>query len=373
MRRVSKVTAAAVGVTLALSATAACGSKPKDDDDKKADNSASAPAGTGASTAPKSDFKACMVTDTGGIDDRSFNASSWAGLQQAKAELGVDVKYITSKTENDYVPNLNSLVSDKCGLIIAVGGLMADATKAAAAQHKDQKFAIVDAPSVEPNIQGIEFNTAEAGFLGGYLAAGYSKTGKVGTFGAADIPPVTVFMDGYWEGVQYYNQTKGKNVQVLGWNEPKADGSITGKFDAPADGERTANDLIAQGADVIMPVAGQTGLGAASAVQKSNGKAVAIWVDQDGYESASQYKSVFLSTVSKDIKGEVFKAVKAASGGQFSTKATIGTLANNGVSLSPFHDFETKVSPELKAELETVKADIIGGKIKITSKNQPTS
>ncbi|WP_406283227.1 BMP family protein [Embleya sp. NBC_00896] len=367
MRRVSKVTAAAVGVTLALTATAACGSKPKDDD-KKSDSGASASGGT---TAAKIDFKACMVTDTGGIDDRSFNASSWAGLEQAKKELGVDVKYITSKTENDYVPNLNSLVNDKCGLIIAVGGLMADATKAASTTHKDQKFAIVDSTSIEPNVQGLQFNTAEAGFLGGYLAAGYSKTGKVATFGAKAIPPVTVFMDGYVEGVKYYNQTKGKNVQVIGWDEAKGDGSLTGKFDSPAEGERTANDFIAQGADVIMPVAGQTGLGAASVAKNSNGKASIIWVDTDGYESAPQYKSVFLSTVTKDIKGQVFNAVKAASGNQFTTKATIGTLANNGVGLAPFHDFESKVPADLKAELDTVKADIISGKIKIASKNQP--
>ncbi|MYW04228.1 BMP family ABC transporter substrate-binding protein [Streptomyces sp. SID3343] len=365
MRRVSKVTAAAVGVTLALTATAACGSKPKDD--KKDNGASSAPGGT----AQKVDFKACMVTDTGGVDDRSFNASSWAGLQKAKAELGVDVKYITSQTENDYVPNLNSLVNDKCNLIVAVGGLMADATKAAAATHKDQKFAIVDSPSVEPNVQGLEFNTAEAAFLGGYLAAGYSKTGKVATFGALPIPPVTVFMDGFVEGVKYFNTAKGKNVQVIGWDEAKGDGSLAGKFNSPADGERITNDFIAQGADVIMPVAGQTGLGAASVAQKSNGKASIVWVDQDGYESASQYKEVFLSTVTKDIKGQVFNAVKAASANQFSTKATIGTLANNGVGLSPFHDFESKVPAELKTELDKVKADIVSGTIKIQSKNQP--
>ncbi|MFF7246534.1 BMP family protein [Embleya sp. NPDC008237] len=370
MRRVSKVTAAAVGVTLALTATAACGSKPKDDDKKSDSGSSATP---GGSQAAKIDFKACMVTDTGGIDDRSFNASSWAGLQQAKSELGVDVKYITSKTENDYVPNLNSLVNDKCGLIIAVGGLMADATKAAASAHKDQKFAIVDSSSIEPNVQGLQFNTAEAGFLGGYLAAGYSKSGKVATFGALPIPPVTVFMDGYVQGVKYYNQTKGKNVQVIGWDDVKGDGSLAGKFDSPADGERIANDFIAQGADVIMPVAGQTGLGAASAVQKSGGKASVIWVDQDGYESAAQYKTVFLSTVTKDIKAQVFNAVKAAANNQFTTKSTIGTLANNGVGLAPFHDFDSKVPADLKSELTAVKADIVSGKIKITSKNQPKS
>ncbi|MGC0422609.1 BMP family lipoprotein [Embleya sp. AB8] len=368
MRRVSKVTAAAVGVTLALTATAACSSKPKDD--KKSSGSSATPGGTQAA---KIDFKACMVTDTGGIDDRSFNASSWAGLQQANKDLGVQVKYITSKTENDYVPNLNSLVNDKCGLIVAVGGLMADATKAAASTNKDQKFAIVDSSSIEPNVQGLEFNTAEAGFLGGYLAAGYSKTGKVATFGALPIPPVTVFMDGYVQGVKYFNQTKGKNVQVIGWDDVKGDGSLAGKFDSPADGERIANDFIAQGADVIMPVAGQTGLGAASAVQKSGGKASVIWVDQDGYESAQQYKSVFLSTVTKDIKSQVFNAVKAAATNQFTTKATIGTLANGGVGLAPFHDFDAKVPAELKTELNTVKADIVSGKIKITSKNQPKS
>ena len=364
MRRISKLVVVAVTGALALTATA-CGSK-----EDKTESAAGNPSPGGSSAAPIN-FKACMVTDTGGVDDRSFNASSWAGLQRAQKELGVQVKYVTSKTENDYVPNIDSLVADKCDLVIAVGGLMAKATGEAAGKHKEQKFAIVDSSSVEPNVHGMEYNTAEAAFLGGYLAAGMSKTGKVATFGGMNIPPVTVYMDGFQQGVEYYNQVKNKKVSVLGWNQAKQDGSIAGSFVDQAAGERIANDFMSQGADIILPVAGQTGLGAASAATKSNGKASIIWVDTDGYVSAPQFKSAFLSSVTKDISGAVFEAVKKASANQFSTAPYIGKLENNGVGLSPYHDFQSQVPQELTTEIDQLRQDIISGKIKITSPNQP--
>ncbi|MDI2130946.1 BMP family lipoprotein [Yinghuangia seranimata] len=368
MRRVSKVAVVAVTGALALTATA-CGSKPKDE--SKSTPSASQGAGGGGGTAAK--VKACMVTDTGGIDDRSFNASAWNGLQQAQKQLGAEVKYVTSKSENDYVPNLDSLAKENCTVIVAVGGLMADATTQAAKANPNQKYVIVDSTSVGDNIKGLQYNTAQGGFLGGYLAAAQTQTGKVATFGGKKIPPVTIYMDGFVEGVKYYNQQKGKNVQVLGWDEAKQDGSMAEKFDSPADGERIANDFIAQGADVIHPVAGQTGLGAASAASKSNGKASILWVDVDGYESASNYKSVMLSTVTKAISDSVFQSVKETSEGKYSTTPYLGTLQNNGTGLAPYHDFDSKVSAETKNEINQLKQDIISGKIQITSPAQPKS
>ncbi|MGA4543341.1 BMP family lipoprotein [Uniformispora flossi] len=367
MRRVSKVAVVAVTGALALTATA-CGSKPKSESNSTP--SASAGAGGGASGTK---VKACMVTDTGGIDDRSFNASAWQGLQQAQKELGADVKYVTSKSENDYVPNLDSLVKENCTVIVAVGGLMADATTQSAKNNPNQKYLIIDSSSVGNNVKGLEYNTAQAAFLGGYLAAAQSQTGKVATFGGKKIPPVTIYMDGFVEGVKYYNQVKGKNVQVLGWDEAKQDGSMAEKFDSPADGERIANDFIAQGADVIHPVAGQTGLGAASAASKSNGKASILWVDVDGYQSAEQYKNVMLSTVTKGIADSVFKAIQETGQGQYNTQPYLGTLQNGGVGLAPYHDFDSKVSAQTKQEIDQLKQDIISGKIPITSPAQPKS
>lgn len=369
MRRVSKVAVVAVTGALALTATA-CGSKPKDDDKGSTASGTPTAGGAGGATSA-ANFKACMVTDQGGVDDRSFNAAAWAGLNQAKDELGMQIKKVDSKTENDYVPNIDSLVADKCDVVVAVGGLMAKATGEAAKKNPNQKFIIVDSSSVEPNIKGLEYNTAQAAFMGGYLAAAQTKTGKVATFGGMKIPPVTIYMDGFVEGVNYYNQQKGKSVQVLGWDEAKQDGSIAGKFDSPGDGERIANDFINQGADIIHPVAGQTGLGAASKAKQS-GKASIIWVDVDGYESTND-KEVMLSTVTKSMKDSVFLSLKEAAAGQYSTKPYLGTLQNEGVGLAPFHDFDSQVTAETKAELQKIKADIIAGTIKITSPSQPKS
>jgi basic membrane protein A and related proteins len=338
-------------ITLGL-VLGACGSKPT------------------TTTATKTNFKACMVTDTGGIDDRSFNASAWAGMQAAQKDGKAQSSYVQSKSESDYAPNISQLVGQKCKLIVTVGGLMGQATTDASKANTAQHFAIVDSNGNGTNVQGLQFNTAQAGFLAGYLAAGYSKTGKVATYGGLKIPPVTIYMDGFWEGVQYYNSKKSKSVQVLGWSEKTQNGSFAGSFTDQSQGQQLANNFIQQGADVIFPVAGGTGLGSAGAAQAS-GKAVIIWVDTDGVVSAPQYASVFLSTAFKNVNNSVQKAVEDSSGGTFATKDYIGTLANGGVGLSPFHDFDSKVDAGLKSELTQLGKDITSGTVKITSPAQP--
>lgn len=337
-----------------------CGSKP-------ASSSGSGSTGSASTT---SNFRACMVTDTGGIDDRSFNASAWAGMQAAHKDGKANVQFVQSKSESDYAPNIAQLQKANCNLIVTVGGLMAQATTDASTKAATQHFAIVDSNGNGTNVQGLQFNTAQAGFLAGYLAAGYSKTGKVATYGGLKIPPVTIYMDGYWEGVQYYNQKKGKSVQVLGWSETTQNGVFASSFTDQSQGQQLANNFIQQGADVVFPVAGGTGLGSAGAAQAS-GKAVIIWVDTDGVTSAPQYASVFLSTAFKNVDNSVQKAVEDASGGTFATKDYIGDLSNGGVGLSPFHDFDSKIDPGLKSELTQLKQDIISGTIKITSPAQP--
>ena len=202
---------------LALTAAAcvaltACGSKPATSSSGTT-SSGGASAGASAGAGGGSGLKACMVLDVGGVDDRSFNESSWKGMTDAKATNGnLQISYVSSSSQNDYVPNLAAEVSKGCQTTIAVGGLMTDAMKSTATKNADKKFAIIDSNTGQPNVYGIQFNTAQGGFLGGYLAAAYSKSGKVATFGGLNIPPVTIYMDGFWEGVQYYNQKKGKQV-----------------------------------------------------------------------------------------------------------------------------------------------------------------
>ncbi|MCW2539289.1 MAG: basic rane lipoprotein [Frankiales bacterium] len=366
MRRIIGVnrTSLVAGSLAAVLLLAACGSKGSDT------GGTTGGASSGPTSAAAANFKACMVTDTGGIDDKSFNAAAWQGMQKAQSDGKATVSYVQSKQETDYAPNIASLVAQNCNLIVTVGGLMADATVAAAKANPSQHFVEVDSSGNGTNLQGLQFNTAQAGFLAGYLAAGYSKTGKVATYGGLKIAPVTVYMDGFQEGVEYYNKQKSKSVQVLGWDEKKQNGAFAGDFSKQNLGVTQATNFINQGADVIFPVAGGTGLGSASYALSSK-KATVIWVDTDGFVSAPQYGSVFISTAEKNIADAVTKSVEDSSGGTFATTDYVGTLNNDGVGLAPFHDFDSKIDAGLKSELDTVKQDIISGKITITSPSQP--
>jgi basic membrane protein A and related proteins len=353
-----KIAAAVAASGLALFA-AAC-SKPTD-------NTPTNGATTGAAA-----FKACMVTDTGGLDDHSFNASTWAGFQKAKAaNAAINTSNTPSTTMADYAPNLTNSVSNKCQYIQAVGGLMGDATYAAAKANPQVQFSIVDSGNGgNPNVFPIQFNTQEAAFLAGYLAAGSSKTGKVGTYGGMKIPPVTIFMDGFADGVKKYNEAHSKNIQVLGWDKAKQDGLFTNDFVKQDAGKAKSDALFAQGADIIMPVAGGAGLGTAA---NAGTKYKVIWVDADGCNT-TQYCSVIMTTVVKNMTDLVGDAVgKAATqpGTLLDNTGAKGTLANGGVSLAPYHDFDSKIDPALKAEIDKLKADIIAGTIKVDSPAAP--
>ncbi|MEJ3742105.1 BMP family ABC transporter substrate-binding protein [Actinomycetes bacterium KLBMP 9797] len=343
---------------LALSAVA-CGDAPEED--------------SGGTAADK--YLACMVTDVGGIDDRSFNTSAWKGIEAAASEdSNIDKEYVASSAEADYEVNLKAYVSKDCDFILAVGGLMEKATANVAKANTGKQFGIVDSKIADAtNVYPMQFDTAQAAFLAGYLAAGYSKSGKVGTYGGMKIPPVTIFMDGFADGVAHYNQVKGKNVQVLGWNKTSQNGSFTNDFVKQDEGKKVSDTLVAQGADVVFPVAGGAGLGTAAAAQAAGEKYSVIWVDVDGCESAQQYCAQFLTTVVKNIPDAVKDAVlKGAKGESLaSSSGFLGTLANNGVSLAPYHEFDSKVPAELKAEVDKLKQDIIAGTVKVTSPAQP--
>lgn len=355
---------AAVLGTVGL-AVAACGSKPV------------TTGGSSTTSANASAFKACLVTDTGGLDDHSFNELSWEGMQTAQtAGKGtITVQNAQSATSNDFAGNIAGFVSAGCKLIVGAGYDLQTALVKSSTENASQHYAVVDNTSVGDQVEGLQFDTAQAAFLGGYFAAGYTKTGKVATFGGADYPTVAVYMDGFWEGVQYYNQQHNTKVEVLGWSQTTQKGTFdpTQSFTDQAGGQQIAQNFEAQGADIVFPVAGGTGIGALAAAQASGGKLKAIWVDNDGYYSNPQYQDIILTSVTKGINAAVATEVEQAAKGDFSTTSYIGTLANGGTTLAPFHDFASDVPQTLQTELTTIKQDIISGTIKITSPNQPTT
>ena len=233
-------------------------------------------------------------------------------------------RFLTSATVADYAPNIAAFIAAKCGIIVTVGSLMADATEAAARAHPRQRFAIMDCSYRSRcltgkrvrNIDRLTFSTVQDGFLGGYLAAGQSKTHVVATYGGRHIGTVTIYMDGFWDGVQYYDRKHHADVKVLGWNERTQKGDFIGNF----------TDL--------------TG----------------------GCVSATPYCRHFLTSVTKGIARAARAAVLAAASGAFRMTYT-GILANGGVALAPYHGFARKIPATLQAEITTLRSQIESGRI----------
>jgi len=358
MRKYKRTVAMAAVLAMTATVAASCG------DDKKSSGS--------------SDIKACEVTDVGGKDDKGFNQTAWEGVTKAQKELGVSGKLLESKSDADYAPNISSFIKEKCSVIVTVGFLLGNATAEAAKANPNQQFAIIDSDANDnngtpddfsddknlPNVRALNFSTDQPSFIAGYLAAGMTKSGTVATFGGINIPPVTIFMDGFAKGVAYYNKTKSKSVKVLGWDPAKKDGSFTNNFEKLDDGKKMAANFADEGADIIFPVAGPVGLGA-SAFAKEKGGIRIIGVDVDQYESNSKEKDVYLTSVVKRIDSAVFDTVKNVKDTGKPGEDYLGTFANGGVGIAPFHDQDKDVPAELKAEVEQLVKDFTDGKMKV--------
>lgn len=318
--------------------------------------------------APAHAFTACQVTDTAGINDRGFNETSWKGIRDARDKLGIAARYLESVSETDYEPNINALVQQKCDLIVTVGFKLGEATAKIAAANPAAKFSIVDFSydPVIPNVLGEVFAADQAAFLAGYLAAGMSKSGVIGTFGGMNIPPIALFMDGFARGAAYYNARKGAKVRVLGWDVGTREGLFTNNFKSLDDGRSFAQNLYDEGADIVMPVAGAVGLGSAALADELGGdKLKIIGVDADNALTNPEKGHVYLTSVMKRMDVTVLDAVKASLDGSFSGGKVLGTLENGGVGLAPFHAFDDAVPAALKAELAALQADIVSGAVPV--------
>jgi len=306
----------------------------------------------------------CLVTDTKGLGDRSFNDTAWKGVTDAEEQLAIQGVVLESQVDSDYEKNIENCVKSGSLLTVSVGYLIGNATATAAKANPDHRFAIVDF-SYDPgyeNVLGLEFSTDQAAFLAGYLAAGVTKTGKVGTFGGVNIPTVTIFMNGFTRGVEYYNQVHETEVQVIGWDPVLEIGLFTGTFDVVQKGVLMGELLMDEGVDIIMPVAGGVGQGTATAAIE-RGDVFLIGVDTDWTVSSPEYSSIMLTSVIKRMDVAVFDAISKVIDGSFEGGLYVGTLANGGVDLAPFHQLDNIVSQDLKNELEEVKAGIIDGSI----------
>lgn len=313
------------------------------------------------------DYKACAVSDEGSWNDKSFNEAAYGGLMKAKKELGVKTADAESQSTDDFEPNLASMVSDNCDIIFAVGFNLIDAVNAAAVANPDNHFVTIDGFVADPsttNLKPIVYSMNQSSYLAGYLAAAYSTTKVVGTYGGLQIDAVTDFMTGFYNGAKAYETETGEAVTVLGWDPTAKTGLFTDGFGDSEGAKSISAGQIAQDADVIYPVAGGLFSATSEAINESGKDVVFIGVDKDIAVTSPEYADQVLTSVLKKMTDAVFDVIKEQVGGaKFDATPYVGTLENKGTELADFGAFDSKVSDKIKAKLDELKAGIIDGSI----------
>jgi len=316
--------------------------------------------------APAIDYLACAVSDEGSWNDKSFNESVYDGLEKAEADLGAQIADAESNTAEDFAPNLQAMVDQSCDITFAVGfNLIADANAVAAA-NPDMNFVTIDGYSEgNANLKPVQYNMAESSYLAGYAAAAYSTTKIVGTYGGVQIPAVTDFMDGFYYGALAYGAENSVEVTVVGWDPVAQTGQFIGDF-VPNSGtsKSIAAALLNEGADVLFPIGGDQFGASSEAIKEAGIDGVMIGVDKDVALTSPEYAPYVLTSAEKRMTNAVYDIIaELSAGGAFDGEAYVGTLANGGTGLSPFYDFDSKLSDELKARLVEIEAGINSGEI----------
>ena len=317
-----------------------------------------------------SKLKVGLVTDTGGVNDKSFNQSAWAGVQKAATEFGWDAKYIESKVASDYSKNIDEFATEKYDVIVTVGFLMGDDTAAKAKQYPNIKFAIIDNayyPTKDSvacpdtvkdcyddgglkNVTSLMFQEDQVGFLAGVLAAGMTQTGVVCTVSGMQIPPVERYVIGFQNGAAWMKTGIATPLNVY-----------IPSFTDPAKGKETAISMIGQGCDVIFGVGGNTGNGGLLAAKENN--LMAIGVDVDQYNTYPEVQSALLSSAMKNVDVAVYEYLKAVKDGTVKAGAVTANLTNSGVGLAPFHDWDSKIPQTVKDKIAEATKGLIAGTI----------
>jgi basic membrane protein A and related proteins len=325
--------AIAIALTFAVGAfgVAACGSSDS--------GGSSSGSSSSASTAPQGKkIKVGLVTDIGGLNDRSFNQLANQGLQNAIKQLGVDGRVLISKQNSDYIPNLTTLAQQKYDLIIGNGFLMADAVETAAKKFPQQKFAIIDysplaMKSKPKNVVGLPFKEQEAGYLVGYLAGLYAKDngGSVSSVGGQKIPPVDHYIAGFQAGAKKANPS----VKTLnGYSQ---------SFTDQAKCKEIALDQIAKGSKVVFQVAGSCGLGAIDAAKEKSMQAIGVDADQ------SYLGPQIITSALKKVDVAVFDAIKSVQDNTYKGGAdVIASLKTNGVGIGKISAAGQKYADQVK-------------------------
>jgi basic membrane protein A len=315
--------------------------------------------------------KVCVVNDLGG-DENPWNAAAAEGAKAAQSKLHVDTETLNADTEAEVVANIDAFVTaGDCDLIFGIGFSAGFLMEPFIAANPGQGFVVIDFGfgGVYPNVAEVVFLPNEAAFLAGYVAAGISETGKVGVFGGLPFYPVTLFMDGYALGVDYYNAEHGASVEVLGWDPDLQTGLFSFNFDNPADGQALASHLYDQGADTVFPVAGFTSIGALweATDRIDDGELVrVIGVDFDWAGTFGDPDRAILTSVIKDPGVVVFNQTAALVDGTWTADLVFDGLESGAVDIASFHMLNRAVPGFLKNDLKSIRTGLIDGSIPTT-------
>ena len=318
--------------------------------------------------------KVCFNAESPTLEPGFFSGDAWLGVLEgarkfdAEAVAQHDFPRFEMLTQEDYreqwATNLAEILTQDCDLVIANGFTALSPFAEVARSNPDTRFMLLDGSYDEPigNIWGQVYAVDEAAFMAGYVAASLTQTGKVGTFGGFHAPSVVPFMDGFARGVAHYNQQKGVVVEVLGWDVETRTGLFANSFWVREDGYPATRQLIEEGADIILPVAGIVGFGAADIVLQHENVYV-IGVDSDWGLHHPEYADVVLTSIEKRWNISILSALDAVEQGEFEGGTHIGDLENGEVGLAPFREFDALISEAVARDLVQVRADIITGRV----------
>jgi len=306
--------------------------------------------------------KVCMVTDSGGIGDKSFNDLTWAGVQAGITDFKVEGKYIQSTSVSDFASNLQACKDYGAKLIVCVGFMMADDCKAAATANPDIYYAGVDMSKFNlPNFRGVTAASEQSGYLAGYLAAAMTKTGKLGWYTGIMGPAVQNFGDGFYYGMVAYNTAHQTSVQLIGYDPTKPGQALATNSWIDADkGRSTGQSLMDEGVDIILPVCGGVGAGTA-AVMQEKGSGYIFGVDQDWTQTYPQYSKQILASMLKKVDVHVYDAIKRVTSNTWEGGDYVLTLANTGVALA--YNSAIDIPDAIKVEIDAISAQIVAGSV----------
>ncbi len=306
----------------------------------------------------------CNLYQTGALDDRSFGAATWKATTTAAETLGVEVIFIESDI-SELDSSINLLMGEGCDLIIGVGTSFSNAIKMAAEANPDQIFGQLDDnfDPVLPNVATSVYILDQATYLLGYLAASQTRTGKIGTFAGMIFPGVTIYMDGFYMGMLKYNEIHDKNVELVGWDPETSTGTEVGNFGDREKGKSITLELIDQGADIILPVAGASGLGSLDAVSERD--ALLVCMDGDWSVMFPDYSSKILASGTKNVDEWFFNTIESVKNGTFAGNSYTGSLQNGGVGILLGVDHTNSIDPAIMAEIEHLLEEIKAGKVDI--------